>query len=197
MDDEGVIKFSCRWQPAPPMAAAALADLMTWRDRLFAAALIGLYPNGIGYGNISCRLSDRRFLVSGTQTGHLSRTQPCHYALVEDWDIEANWLRCSGPLQASSESLTHAALYSYDPAIQAVVHGHSPRLWRHYQNRLPTTRASVPYGTPAMAREMERLFRQEGLQDRRCLVMAGHEDGLLAFGSSLAQAATTLLTLAL
>jgi L-ribulose-5-phosphate 4-epimerase len=197
MFDEGVIKYSCQWEEAEPLAFPELEELIGWRDRIFAASLIGLYPNGIGYGNISLRLNDSSFVISGTQTGHLSHTDSQHYTLVDSWDIDRNSLHCTGPIKASSESLTHAALYSLDAKIQAIVHGHSAALWQQYMRVLPTTRASVPYGTPAMAYEMERLFREGDLQQKRCLVMAGHKDGLLAFGETLEQAATTLLALQL
>ncbi|MBD0267963.1 MAG: class II aldolase/adducin family protein [Cyanobacteria bacterium Co-bin8] len=195
MFDEGVIKFSCEWQKTEPLAFSGLETLMRWRDRIFAAGLIGLYPNGIGYGNISLKFTDSSFIISGTQTGHLLHTEPQHYTLVDRWDIDRNSLHCTGPIKASSESLTHAAVYTLDSTIQAIVHGHSAALWQQYLNVLPTTRASVPYGTPAMAYEMGRLFQEEGLAQKRCLVMAGHEDGLLAFGETLEQAATTLLAL--
>jgi hypothetical protein len=199
--DEGVIKFACDWEQAAAIAPTDLADhaplmaLMAWRDRLFAWGLIGVYPDGIGFGNVSVRLGGDRFLISGTQTGHLPTTTPDHYTVVDRWDIERNWLHCRGPVRASSESLTHAAIYRQDPAIAAIVHGHHPRLWQTYQHQLPTTRAEVPYGTPAMATEMARLFSESDLPSRRILVMAGHEDGILSFGMTLSDAAQPLAQL--
>lgn len=198
MYDDGVIKFACDWEESPPITCDAvpeLRDLIEWRDRLFAWGAIGVYPNGIGYGNVSIRLGGDRFLISGTQTGHLPTTNSQHYTQVDRWNIEQNSLHCTGPVQASSESLTHAAIYQHDRAIQAIVHGHCPSLWQRYQDQLPTTRAEVPYGTPAMAREMWRLFRETNLAQSRILVMAGHEDGLLSFGSNLADAAQPLADL--
>ena len=196
MIDEGVIKYACHWQPCDPFQGAQVEMLGQWRDRLYTAGLIGAYPEGVGYGNISLRLNDGTFLISGTQTGHLTYTNPHHYTLVDRWDIEANCLHCTGPVRASSESLTHAALYEYDSTIRAIVHGHHPRLWTHYHQVLPTTRANVPYGTPAMAHEMWRLFREsDNLPQQQVLVMGGHEDGILAFGSSLETAAPRLLNL--
>jgi ribulose-5-phosphate 4-epimerase/fuculose-1-phosphate aldolase len=164
------------------------------RDRLYAAGLIGVYPDGIGYGNISGR-SPEGFMVSGTQTGHLATTTADQYCTVTDWDIAANRLRCVGPLKASSESLTHAALYDYDPAIGAIAHGHHPALWHTYREVLPTTRADVPYGTPAMAAEMIRLFTDADLATHQVLIMAGHQDGVLAFGATVADAVQRLLDL--
>ena len=195
MHDDGVIKYHCEWQAEATVACEPLNALIAWRDRLHAAGLIGVYPNGIGFGNVSHRLTAQHFLITGTQTGHYSTTTPEHYTLVDGWDIQQNKVHCVGSLKASSESLTHAALYEYSPDIQAIVHGHHSALWTRYQHKLPTTRKAVPYGTPAMAYEMWRLFRDSNLPSRKLLVMAGHKDGLMAFGKTLPEAAATLLTL--
>lgn len=192
MMDEGVIKYVGQWTPGPPLAESQLVELMAWRDRLRQAQLIGLYPNGIGYGNISLRLSAHSFAVSGTQTGHLATTTPDHYTLVDGWDIDRNTLHCTGPIQASSESLTHAALYDYSAEIHAIIHVHNRDLWQRYQGVLPTTAATVPYGTPAMAYEMRRLLQQGKLIHQRILIMAGHEEGVLTFGPTLDAAAEVL-----
>ncbi|MBE9160394.1 class II aldolase/adducin family protein [Nodosilinea sp. LEGE 06152] len=190
--DEGVIKYVCNWDSGPPLPEAQLVELIAWRDRMHQAQQIGLYPNGIGYGNISLRRSAQSFAVSGTQTGHLAQTTPHHYTLVDAWDIDRNTLHCTGPIQASSESLTHAALYDYSSAIQAIIHVHNRPLWQRGQGVLPTTAASVPYGTPAMAYEMRRLLDHDDLMQTRILIMAGHEEGVLVFGPTLEAAAQML-----
>lgn len=190
--DEGVIKYVGQWTAGPPLDQSLLAELITWRDRLWQARQIGLYPNGIGYGNISIRLAAHSFAVSGTQTGRLATTSPAHYTAVDSWDIDRNTLHCTGPIQASSESLTHAALYDYSDRIQAIIHVHNRDLWQRYQGVLPTTAASIPYGTPAMAYEMRQLLQQGDLSQKRILIMAGHEEGLLTFGPSLSAAARVL-----
>ena len=195
MHDDGVIKYVGHWQPGPLASTDRLHHVIEGRDRLYAAGLIGTYPNGVGYGNISVRLPQGGFLVSGTQTGHLRTTGPQHYCVVHQWNIEENTLHCTGPLQASSESLTHAALYDHDPAMGAIAHGHQPQLWAYYRDRLPTTQATVPYGTPAMAAEMIRLFHEDELAREQALVMAGHEDGILTFGPTVAAAVQRLLDL--
>lgn len=190
--DEGVIKYVSDWTEGAPLEAVELTELIAWRDRMHQAQHIGLYPNGIGYGNISVRRSVHSFAVSGTQTGHLAQTTAHHYTLVDAWDIDRNTLHCTGPIQASSESLTHAALYDYSSAIQAIIHVHNRPLWQRGQGVLPTTAASVPYGTPAMAYEMRRLLDHDDLMRTRILIMAGHEEGVLVFGPTLAAAAQVL-----
>jgi hypothetical protein len=48
----------------------------------------------------------------------------------------------------------------------------------------PTTRPNVEAGTPQMAYEIARLFRETELARQKLLVMAGHRDGVFAFGTS-------------
>jgi L-ribulose-5-phosphate 4-epimerase len=192
MQDEGVIKYTCHWQPGAALQPSQLGELIPWRDRLWQARQIGAYPDGIGYGNISLRLSSRSFAVSGTQTGHLAQTCADHYTLVNAWDIDHNSLDCIGPVKASSESLTHAALYQYSEDIRAIIHVHNLPLWQRYQHHLPTTAAAVPYGTPAMAYEMWRLMEETDLRRQHILIMAGHPEGVLVFGPTLDSAARVL-----
>ena len=199
MIDEGYIKYESHWTPGPATHVEAARQLDTWRRPLFAAGLIGQYEDiGIGYGNISVRRgSGGLFLISGTQTGHLPATNERHYSLVTDCDIRSGIVRCSGPMQASSEAMTHAAIYALDARIEAVVHVHSNALWCGLKGKLPTTNPDVGYGTPDMASEFERLYRMGGLKEAGVAVMGGHEDGLVSFGSSLQVAAERMLSLAL
>lgn len=197
--DEGVIKYHITWNRGEPPSAASVRELMAWRDRLYDLGLIGAYEGGIGYGNVSQRLDsslDKRnleFVVSGTQTGHLPRLAADAYTRVTEFDLAANRLTCCGAVKASSESLTHAAIYCAYSRATAILHVHHAELWRRLLHRVPTTRAEVPYGTPQMAREMSRLFEEEALGDRRILAMAGHEDGVLSFGENLEDAGRVLL----
>lgn len=193
--DEGYVKYDCDWSPGPPPDAALVDELNRWRAPLHAAGLIGHDArHDVGFGNISIRVSgDGRFVISGTQTGHIEKTTGEQYALVTDVDIEGNRVRCTGPVPASSEAMTHAALYALDDSIGAVVHVHSADLWQRLKDRLPTTDPAVAYGTPLMAREFARLWRDTAFRDERIAVMAGHDDGLLSIGESLQLAAERML----
>lgn len=197
MIDEGYTKFRVAWTDHNPIAHPAVALLERWRRPLFEAGLVGHYADlGIGYGNISMRVDDGdSFVISGTQTGHLPRTGNEHYALVTETDIADNSVTCRGATQASSESLTHAAIYRLDPSIGAVVHVHSETLWEQLKDAVPTTGTDVPYGTPAMAREFARLYRETALPETGIAVMAGHEGGLVSIGGDIGQAATRILSI--
>jgi len=193
--DEGYTKYTCDWRRAPALPASVIHDLNEWRNRLHDAGLVGYYEeHGVGFGNLSTRVDGyEQFIISGTQTGCIEHTDENHYSRVIAWDIDANHVTCEGPVQASSEALTHAALYELDADIRAVVHVHSPILWRTLLHRIPTSAEAVRYGTPAMAREFLRLYRETDLAETGIAVMAGHEHGIIAFGHTLEQAAQRIL----
>ncbi|NQV86344.1 MAG: class II aldolase/adducin family protein [Woeseiaceae bacterium] len=197
MPDEGYIKYRSHWSPGPAPDAAAVRILDEWRRPLFAAGLIGQYKeHEIGFGNISIRYGQtNQFLITGTQTGHVEYSDETHYSLVTSYDIERNEVSCTGPLQASSEAMTHAAIYELDPSIKAIVHVHSKPLWTKHLNEMCTTQADIQYGTPEMAQEFRRLYEETPFRSEGIAVMGGHEEGLLSFGTSLEQAATRVLAL--
>ncbi len=195
--DEGYTKFICDWTVCDLPEFKETAELCLWRRPLHDAGLIGIYADvGIGFGNISMRVgAGPEFLVSGTQTGHLQDVGPQHFSLVTNADPERNRVCCRGTVQASSESMTHAALYRTDSSIAAVVHVHSKRLWHLLCGRIPTTDATVAYGTPEMASEFSRLWQESDLPATGIAVMGGHEEGLVSVGSTMAAAATRILDL--
>ncbi len=196
--DEGYIKYRSDWQEGPAPDAAAARLLETWRRPLHDAGLVGHYEHlGIGFGNVSIRAArPGEFIISGTQTGHLRTTGTEHYCRVTLADIAGNRIVCVGPVQASSEALTHAALYRLSERINAVVHVHSRRLWNREHGRLPTTAPDVVYGTPDMAREFERLWCESDFPSVGMAVMAGHEEGLVSVGTTLREAVVRVLALA-
>lgn len=197
MIDEGYIKFDSHWIESAPLDDAKVDELIRWRRPLFAAGFIGHFAEiGVGYGNISVR-GERtgEFIISGTQTGHLAELDRRHFALVTACDIGRNRVESTGPVRASSESMTHAAIYELDAGIGAVVHIHHEPMWTALKDRLPTTAAAVAYGTPQMALEFARLNRETRFRDEGIAVMAGHPDGLIATGRDVAQAAQRILAL--
>lgn len=197
MIDEGYTKYVVHWMDRRPVALPEVAELDRWRRRLYDAGLIGQYrDSGIGYGNISVRVGrGSEFLISGTRTGDRRHTGREHYALVIHADIEGNSVTCRGAVQASSEALTHAAVYALDLSTGAVVHVHDDVLWERLKGTTPTTDASVPYGTPEMAREFARLWRDGDFAQSGVAVMAGHESGIVSFGRDLQEATERVLAL--
>ncbi|MDX1741621.1 MAG: class II aldolase/adducin family protein [Rhodothermales bacterium] len=196
MTEKGYTSFDLRWIKGPAPEQTLIRDLNFWRTRCFDEGLIGQEASGIGFGNVSIRIvGSRRFVVSGTQTGSLRRLGAQHYVKVIDWCIDENRVVATGPIAASSESLSHAAVYSASPRAGAVLHVHSNALWERLRDRVPTTPKHVQAGTTDMAREIQRLI-PGAMQSGGIIVMGGHRDGLLACGVSPTDAAESLLSVA-
>lgn len=197
MIDEGYIKFESRWKKSGPLDNPEIADLVRWRTPLHLAGLIGHFPElGIGYGNLSARVGkEGHFVISGTQTGHLSKLGSEHFSLVTGFDLKRNLVTSQGASEASSESMTHAMLYELSPEIRAVVHIHNDALWVALKDQVPTTDHQVAYGTPEMAGEFDRLARETEFLAIGVATMAGHEGGLISIGTTVQEAAEKLLTL--
>jgi ribulose-5-phosphate 4-epimerase/fuculose-1-phosphate aldolase len=197
MCDEGVIKYRLDYQVDEPLQNHDYAALDYWHQRFKAEQILGQDParyGGLGFGNLSQRIDEHSFLISGTQTGELERLQPEHYALVTAVDLAANQVEARGPVKPSSESLTHAAVYSIDASIQFVFHVHSPEIW-NARDRLgiAQTGKDIAYGTPEMASEMIRLYQQGGFQKGNILAMSGHEDGIISFADNADEAGNIII----
>jgi ribulose-5-phosphate 4-epimerase/fuculose-1-phosphate aldolase len=195
-EQEGVVKYTCRHVTGPLTVPPEMAHLLAWRKTLREMSLIGADAHGLGYGNLSIRLyASPRFLITGSQSSGLLEVDRRHFAAVRIVDLDRNFLESTGETPPSSEALTHAALYQVDSTIKAVVHVHAPALWEAHKGRLPTTRDDVAYGTPEMAYEMIRLHKRSVIVRKGCVVMGGHRDGLIAFGTTMAEAAGEILAL--
>lgn len=195
--DEGYIKFQSHWERTAAIDIGFADDLLNCRQQLYEQKLLGYDEVAkVGYGNISVRnADDSGFVISGTQTGHLSEVDGAHFAEVYKWNTSQNTVHSRGATEASSESLTHAALYDIDASTGAVVHVHDAKLWHQYCGILPTTAEDTPYGTPEMADAFARLFKDTSFGKEGLAVMAGHADGLVAIAANIHLATQKILSL--
>ena len=196
---EGYYKFNPHCVGGVAFDPLWLADLNRWRDRLFALKLVGMYTagelNGVGYGNVSVR-TPGGFVITATRTGGLAKLAPEHYTEIVRVDVarnEVDFRATVATTTPSSECMTHAMFYQADPAVGAVIHVHHLDFWRRLLNRVPTTAPEVEYGTPEMANEILRLYRETDLPRRKLAAMAGHEEGVISFGRDLDEAGSVLL----
>jgi ribulose-5-phosphate 4-epimerase/fuculose-1-phosphate aldolase len=200
MAREGVIRFDLQFTPGTPVSMDSIRTLNAWRRVLWQLGLIGRDPHRYGgeaFGNVSRRIAPAgtgRFVISGTRTGEREELDVSEYSIVEECAPRKNRVVATGPVKPSSESLTHGVLYDLDANIQAILHVHSPPIWKHAPALgLPCTVAAVSYGTPQMAQEAGRLFRETAVRHGGIFIMGGHEDGVVAFGTSPDQAGQRLL----
>jgi len=143
-------------------------------------------------GNVSCRLSDDRILItpSGIRKGELL---PLDLVLINLDDGRI----ISGPGRASSEIRMHFLVYRKRPDVQAVVHAHPPMLTAYTLAGIPF-RAEVlpevwltigavptaPYATPTteeLASSISSLIEQH-----QAILLERH--GSITVGSSLKEA---------
>ena len=194
--DDGYIKYTSTRRDGMVAPSTELDGLNRARTTLFDLGLIGVYDNGVGYGNLSIRANDdNRFVITASATGALRTLQAQQFCLVEAFSIDDNHVQSIGSLPASSESMTHGAIYAARADVQCVIHVHSRVLFDHLLHcGAPATPVDVPYGTPAMARTVANLVaRQPDLPT--VFVMSGHIDGVVAYGADTASTLDALLAL--
>lgn len=188
------VKFTYQRTGAEIGTFEQLAELNACRRKLVDQYLLGVYSNGVGFGNVSMRDGGTRsFYITGSATGSLPELTSANCVRVVAYDFARNWLGYEGAAIPSSESLTHAAIYESDPSVSAVIHCHDSVLWRTLLDRVPTTSKAVAYGTPEMACEIIRLFEVSDVRSKKIFVMAGHQDGIVAFGENLKNAFDVLM----
>jgi hypothetical protein len=183
--DEGSIKYHGVRRDGEVPRSAQLDALDRARTVLHDLGLIGVYADGIGYGNLSIRQPDQQFVITASATGADRCLRPDQYCLVESFSIEHNRVQSRGALDASSESMTHGAIYLANPVVNCVMHVHDRGLFDALLSQgWPHTPAEVPYGTPAMARAVTQLVRAHTTLPV-LFAMAGHAEGVVAYGADV------------
>ncbi|HAG15890.1 MAG TPA: rRNA adenine methyltransferase [Bacteroidales bacterium] len=180
--EEGYIKFRYGWIPAR-LPEMDLSELISYRQKLYDLNLIGAYAEGIGFGNISQRYRNNQFIISASGSGNDAQLDASHFCLVDDFDLAKNWLSCIGNLPASSESLSHAAIYSTNSQINVVVHIHHPEIWSKQIDVFPTSDKTAEFGTVEMAESLKQTL-QKMETSHGIIIMGGHPDGILLFAEN-------------
>jgi ribulose-5-phosphate 4-epimerase/fuculose-1-phosphate aldolase len=192
-ETEGVIKFHLEHK-GTKLQNIDIDEIDAWRSIFKQTETIGQIDgryDGYGFGNLSQR-TDAGFLISGTQTGNIERTNLDDYAEVVRWNAADNSVSSRGNVSPSSESLSHGVIYDACPQVAAVFHLHSPDIW-HTAGRmgLAVTAATITYGTPEMADAIKEYT--QGSELPNVLAMGGHIDGVVGYGRSLEETGLVLM----
>ncbi len=189
---EGIIRYDqSGFRFTGPLPKHEYAVVEKYRRILNHRNLIGVYDDGLGFGNISRRkdylhlkrTKRPQFIITGTQTGHLKNLDGEHYTRVIDFDIQAFSVTAQGSVRASSETVTHASIYEMNPFIGAVIHIHSKTIWKYMiAEGYPSTGKWIPYGTLEMAVSVKECI---GDTTQGLIVMKGHDEGVIAYGPNL------------
>ena len=201
--DDGIIKYDrSNFTQCDPINSIEYSNLEKWRKILYQHNLIGEYAEEkIGFGNMST-VSDyssyhksphRQFVITGTQTGKYADLDGRHYTRVLDYEIEKLKIKMMGPIEASSEALTHAAIYEQNPEVKAIFHIHSSAIWSGMiVDHCDYTEKNIPYGTVEMARATQKCIEHKSFGS---FCMHGHVDGVVIYGRSLDEAGELTLNL--
>lgn len=201
--EEGVIKYDrSGFHQTEALPLTEYSGLESWREKLFKLELIGEYEDlKVGYGNISelknltylYQFNGPQFVITGTQTGKFPQLTGDHYTQVVGHDVANSHLISYGPIEPSSEALTHASIYLAAPNVSAIFHIHSTPIWEGMiKNDMPATPDDIEYGTLEMANCVRELTTG---RDAGSFVMKGHQDGVIAYGRNLDEAGEEILKL--
>lgn len=185
MRDEGYIKYTSLSMDGPAPDFALVEAVNKSRSLLFQKGLIGVYPDGVGFGNLSVRATGNQFLITGSATGDLPVLRAEHYARVTSFDIEKNCVESVGKINASSESMTHGVIYETTRRTMCVIHVHNKPLFEYMlSGDFAATAPDVAYGTPAMAKAIKALVEKRS-RSVDIFVTAGHDEGVIAYGPDI------------
>lgn len=183
--DEGYIKYHTKQIDSKAPKHKNLNVLNEVRTELFDKRLIGVYPNGIGFGNLSIRKKGNQFIITGSATGAKRKLSLKKYCLVKDFDIKKNRVCSKGKIKASSEAMTHGAVYSENSNINCVIHIHSKEIFDFMvKNKYPSTPQNAAFGSPDLALAIAKLVKKQKAV-KGIIVLKGHQDGVIAYGADI------------
>lgn len=182
---DGYVKYTAEHKMAPAMDVPYWTQLNDARTHLYRLSLVGSLPNGVGYGNVSIRFLKNEFFITGTATGALPVLSPDEYCLIESFDLKQNHVVSRGPIQPSSESMTHGAVYQSCPGANCIIHIHSRAIFDGMvRDHYSSTPEDAAYGTPEIAAAIVNCVNELN-KDEGCIVMLGHDEGVIAYGPSV------------
>jgi methylthioribose-1-phosphate isomerase len=185
---EGYVKYTTIHTRSPAIEAPNWAELNNARTQLFRLGLLGVNKQGVGFGNVSIRFKGDEFLISGTATGAALELTPAEYCLVNFFDLSQNRIVSMGPVQASSEAMTHGAVYRSCSGVNCVMHIHSGVIFNGMiLDKYPATAKNAAYGTPEIALAIAQCVQELGT-DEGAVVLAGHDEGIIVWGPTVERA---------
>ena len=194
--EEGVVKYNLEFKEDKLDITSEYRELEEIREELYSLGLIGAYEDGIGFGNISIKEEDSNaFIITATQTGHLSSLSQKDYSKVLDIDFKNFKTIACGESKPSSECITHGAIYKLDENIKAVIHIHNEKLWNLMLENNYLSTNDTPYGTIEMVEDVVSMYKNIKPLENNLFVMKGHEEGIVCFGSTLKEAKLKLFSL--
>lgn len=162
-----------------------LQELINLRAFLKKHGLIGMLPDGIGFGNVSTR-TNKGIIITASQTGNIDNVRPKDFVFVTNYDLQQNKVLFTGIHQPSSETLTHAAIYEANPKVKFIAHFHSTPIWQKLLYCNIKTNGNAPYGTIEIALEAKQFVQNTG-NVTGIFALSGHCDGVVAYSDEISK----------
>lgn len=184
--NEGYIKFQCKTTSSRHPSRSELDDIILLRDRLYDKEFVGTFPDGVGFGNVSKKTDSGSIIITGSNTGKHERIQPNHFVYVNSYDIEANQVESSGQVQASSETLTHVAIYEAIDEIKYIAHIHNLKIWEKLLESGKRPVGTSEYGSVELADEVREYCKSLDLLDN-IFALPGHKGGVIIHAEEISR----------
>jgi L-ribulose-5-phosphate 4-epimerase len=187
MMNEGYIKFSCvKIRDTLENFPLQFEEFNQFRAYCCGLALIGMFENGIGYGNISVRINDTsRFIISGSKTGGKTALTKDDYCEIVSFNSEKNEVNYNGKIEPSSETMSHGSVYAANRSIKTIVHVHHAKIFNYLkENNFHSTSKDALFGTVQLAHEIEELIKHSA-ERSGIFYMEGHAEGVIAYSDSI------------
>lgn len=155
--------------------------------------LIGVYENGIGFGNISCRVENGGlFYILGLKMGNFVELDSCYYVLVIDVGVFENCFSCIGLIIVFFEFMSYVVIYEECFDVNGVIYVYDFYFWKSLMYKVFIIEAFVFYGFLEMVESICRLLVEADLKVCKIFVMEGYEEGIFIFGKDFVEVMAVL-----
>jgi len=158
-------------------------ELKYWCKEFHRLNLAPPYDGG-SYGNLSFRMQEGKdaFVITGSKIGLKEDLSDDCFVKVSSVDLSKGIVLAHGVKDPSSESMLHFAIYHQRKDVNAIFHGHSPKILKRADKlKIPKTKKERPYGTNELVFEVLKI-----LDDKSFLVMKNH--GFVSLGKTIKDA---------
>ncbi len=193
MEQESYIKFDCQHTYQSVELPQQIDELIDLGNALKRKGLIGKIDDSMGFGNISFKDSKTGLIfISASKTGIPCKYTKEHFCRIDEWNAEKNLVVSRGLMPASSETLSHLAVYEALDWVRCVVHIHSEYLWETMFDKELTSSQDIKYGTKEMYFEIVRLLSE--CSNQNILVMGGHKNGTIFWNTDIVSTKKSIFT---
>ncbi len=177
------VKFKTEFIKEQVSQDPRIAELIKWCHNFHQFNLAPL-ADGCSAGNLSFRLEagKNHFIITGAGLRAKEGLTDQSFVKVLDCNFKKKIIQVEGAMEPSSESMLHFALYQKRPEVNAIFHGHCPKILAQAKKlNIPQTKKEAPYGSLELVKQTLSI-----LVNNNFLVLKNH--GFIALGKDMKEA---------